>query len=214
MRIVEPVNAIYPQKNDILKYKNLILKCLRGIRVPSYTTIEDIKQQAWLGLCIAKDKFDSTKNCKFMTYAYYYVRGYINRMLYTNYSLLSYLGYETIKYHPETIPNFVPIIDYDEDEDTRNKIQLVSTDSTDKIDNKLDCYKLKKLYDKFFYVLTPKQKEAIMLYFFTLKDDGQRYKMKDIAKELNIPIFTVSNRIELGCRNLRNKVGKYLDVYI
>jgi len=214
MRIVEPIKAIYPQKDDILKYKNLILKCLKGIRVPSYTTIEDIKQQAWLGLCIAKDKFDYTKNCKFMTYAYYYVRGYINRMLYTNYSLLSYLGYETIKYHPETIPNFVPIIDYDEDEDTRNKIQLVSTDSTDKIDDKLDYYKLKRIYDKYSYVLTSKQKEAIEIFYFKLKDNGKAYKMKDIAEELNTSTSAISTRIRLGCQTLKRKIGNYLDVYI
>lgn len=217
MRIVEPVKAIYPQKNDILKYKNLILKCLKGIRVPTYTTLDDIKQQAWLGLCIADAKFDRTKRCKFSTYAYYYIRGYINRMLYTNFSLLSYIGYETIKFHPENVPSMISVIEHDDDtEENERKIKtrLISKDSTDKVDERLDYYKLKRIYDKYSYVLTPKQKEAIRLYFFTLKDNGQRYKMKDIAKELNVSIFSVSHRIELGCRNLRNKIGKYLDVYI
>jgi predicted DNA-binding protein YlxM (UPF0122 family) len=138
-------------------------------------------------------------------------------MLYTNFSLLSYLGYETIKFHPESIPSMISIIEHDDDtEENERKIktQLISKDTTDKIDKKLDYYKLKRIYDKYSYVLTPKQKEAIRLYFFTLKDDGERYKIKDVAKKLNISIFAVSRRIEIGCRNLRDRVGKYLDVYI
>lgn len=215
MRIVKPVNAIRQVDNDILKYRNLILKCLKGINVPSYTTIEDIKQQAWLGLCIAKDKFDSTKNCKFITYAYYYVRGYINRMLYTNYSLLSYLGYETIKYRPETIPQIAPLTDYDDDDEiTKGKVYLISSDSIEKVEKELDYYKFKKLYDKFSYLLSLKQKEVIDLYFFTLKDNGKRYSAKDIADKLNVSTSAVSRRIINGCRTLKNKAGKYLDVYV
>lgn len=217
MRIVEPVNAIYPQKNDILKYRNLILKCLRGIRVPHYTTIDDIKQQAWLGLCIADAKFDHTKRCRFSTYAYYYIRGYINRMLYSNFSLLSRLGYETIKFHPEKIPSMISIIERDDDNeenDRKVKTQLISEENTNKVDDRLDYYKLKKIYNKCFYILSSKQREAIEKYFFTLRDDGKKYKMEDVAKELNIDISTVSRRIEYGCRALRNEIGKYLDVYV
>ena len=211
---VEPVNAIRRVDNDILKYKNLILKCLKGIRVPSYTTIEDIKQQAWLGLCIANSKFDPTKNCKFMTYAYYYVRGYINRMLYTNSSLLSYLGHDTIKYHPETIPQMTTIADYDDDDISRNKIYLISSDNIEKVEKEFDYYKFKKVYDRFSYLLSLKQKEVIDLYFFTLKDNGKHYSVRDIAEKFNISTSAVSRRIVNGCRTLKNKAGKYLDVYI
>lgn len=209
------VNPIDPIYKLIKENSGLIGRCLRGVKVPDYCEFEDLEQVGRIALMKAAQKYDPNKGCKFSTYAYYYIKGNITRTIHENVSILSQKGLYRMasKNYDVKLPVVTPLI-MDETEDDYNPKAIPSVDNSKVLDVALDCYKLKRLYDKYFYVLTPKQKEAIEIFYFKLRDDGRAYKMKDIAEELNTSTSAISTRIRLGCQTLKKKIGNYLDVYI
>ena len=86
---VTPVNCIYKL---IKENTGLISRCLRGVKVPDYCELEDLEQVGKIALIKAAQKYDPNKGCKFSTYAYYYVKGYITRTIHENCSILSQKG--------------------------------------------------------------------------------------------------------------------------
>jgi len=87
-------------------------------------------------------------------------------------------------------------------------------DSIENVEQKIDYYNLKRLYDLFFKLISPKQKRALELYFFTFNDKGRHYSYKEVAEEMGVTRQRAEQLVRLGKTALKNRFGKYLDVYI
>jgi RNA polymerase sigma factor (sigma-70 family) len=65
------------------EWDKLILNILKPFisysRNDPLISVEDLKQEAWIGLLTAAEKFDPSKSTKFVTFAYYYIYGRILR---------------------------------------------------------------------------------------------------------------------------------------
>ncbi len=55
----------------ILKYHNMVHKCM--FTITNGKIDDDLRQEGWLALTLAVDRYDPNKGCTFMTYAYSYV---------------------------------------------------------------------------------------------------------------------------------------------
>ena len=209
MRIVEPVNYIE-------KYRPLIYKCMKGIKIPPYMETSDVEQAGFEGLIVAEKRYDSNKQIGFMTYAIHYIKGYILRAIYKNYSLLSRIGIHRLE---KKLVNDTPIVlpiptSLENDDDYDWRCVPVGKDDINKTETTLDYYNLKKLYDLFFKSLSPKQKQALELYYFTMTKYGRHTSCKDIANIMGLRPEEVRQLLHTGRKTLKNKFGKYLDVYI
>lgn len=209
MRIVEPVNYIE-------KYRYLVYKCMKGIKIPPYMEASDVEQTGYEGLIAAEKNYNSSKQIGFITYAVRYIKGYILRAIYKNYSLLSRIGIDRLsKKLVKDSPVIVPIptsLENDDDYDWR--YVPVSKNDIRKIETVLDYYKLKKLYNLFFKSLSPQQKQAMELYYFTMTKYGKHTSCKDIANVMGLRQEEVHQLLHSGRKVLKNRFGKYLDVYI
>lgn len=209
MRTVEPVNYIE-------KYRYLVYKCMKGIKIPPYMEPSDVEQAGYEGLITAEKRYDPNKQIGFISYAIYYIKGYILRAVYKNYSLLSKIGIHRLeKKLVDDTPIVVPIptsLENDDDYDWR--CVPVSKDDINKTEKTLDYYNLKKLYDLFFKSLSPQQKQALELYYFTMTKCGKHTPCKDIANIMGLRSEEVHQLLHAGRKALRTKFGKYLDVYI
>lgn len=193
--------------------RGLIGRCIRGIQIPDYCTLEDLEQAGSIGLLEAIRNYRPEKNVQFSTFAYYYIKGYILREVYRNISIFSpkRLGDSAFKKKLIVYPAIIPI-DID-DEDTPY-IQVSSKDDINDIDVKMDYYRLKKLYDIFFKCLTPQQKKALELRYFTLNDNGSRLTFEETANIMGVSKQRVYQLIYSGQKALKNRFGGHLDVYI
>lgn len=209
MRIVEPVNYIE-------KYRPLIYRCMKGVKIPPYMEASDVEQAGYEGLVAAEKRYDSNKQIGFMTYAVYYIRGYILKAIYKNYSLLSKIGLHRLS---KKLVNDTPIVvsiptSLENDDDYDWRCVPVSEDDIKKTEMALDYYSLRKLYNLFFKSLTPKQKQALELYYFTMTKYGRHTLCKDIANIMGLRQEEIHQLLHAGRKALKNKFGKYLDVYI
>lgn len=81
----------------------------------SLLTIEDLKQEAWIGLTLASQRFDSSYGCKFSTFAYHYIFGHV----------LRYIN-KCIKNKPDQIETDLDIRSYeDSDLDNEDLMQTI-----------------------------------------------------------------------------------------
>ena len=67
---------------NILDYENLIYSIIK--KYSTYFDPEDLYQVGMLGLIQARDKFDSTFDVKFSSYAYYYIKGQVLKYIREN----------------------------------------------------------------------------------------------------------------------------------
>lgn len=199
---VTPVEAID-------KHRGLVFRCMRSIKIPPYTEFKDIEQAGYEGLLQAVKRYDPSKDIKFSTFATWYIRGYVIRALYMANSLL----HIPIKNFENKAVKFPTILSTDADDYGTNLIPD-SKQSIKEIEDKLDYYSLKKMFDLFLNLLPPQQKRAIELYYFTLNDNGQHSSYREVADIMGISRERVRQLLDLGKKQLRNRFGKYLDVYI
>lgn len=83
-----PLNCLSPSEWNAF-INSIIRKSLTSFsRGYDFTELEDIRQEAWIGLLAAGERFDPSKS-KFTTYAYYYVRGHILRFVNKKSKMLS-----------------------------------------------------------------------------------------------------------------------------
>lgn len=206
---VEPIDSIY-------KYKNLVWHCIEDMQVPDHCERDDLVQQGYLGLLEAEKRFNPDKGVKFITYAYYYVKGYILRHVYKNLSLLSGTGLVNLGKRDYSQLNLYRMAgnlnDFDNNDDS---LLLVGRDGDfEKIESKLDYYKLKKAFDLFINLISPQQKRAIELYYFIPNNNGKKRTYRDVAEEMGVSFERVRQLIVLGKKALRKRFGEYLDVYV
>lgn len=199
---INPVEAID-------KHRGLIFRCMRGIKIPPYAEFRDIEQAGYEGLLQAVKKYDPSKDVKFSTFATWYIRGYIIRALYISNSLL----HIPIKNFENKTVKFPTILSIDTD-DYSTKFIPDPKQSIKEIENKFDYYSLKRKFDLFLNLLSPQQKRAIELYYFTLNDKGRNPSYREVAEVMGISYERVRQLLDLGKKQLRNRFGKYLDVYI
>lgn len=210
MRIINPVD------NIILRYKNLVWKCSKGLKLPPYITEEDIIQEGYYGLLKAYSRFNIKRNIEFMAYAKPYIRGYMLKAIYKNYSLLSRIGIHRLEQNKvDNTPLVLPMptaLDNDDGYDWR--LVPLGEDTIGKREHNLDYYKLRKLYDLLFKSISPKQKRAIELYYFTYGNNGKHLTYNEVGKIMGINQNRAIELVRHGKKALKEKFGKYLDVYI
>lgn len=198
---VNPVEAID-------KHRGLVFRCMRSIKIPPHTEFKDIEQAGYEGLLRAAERYDPNKDVKFSTFAMWYVRGYVMRAIYLAKSLL-HVPLHHIEDNTVT-PHSVVSIDWDE---ASKWIPDVKQNIIN-IENELDYYSLKEKFDLFFKLISPQQKKALELYYFTLNNKGRHPSYREVADIMGISYERVRQLLDLGKKQLRNRFGKYLDVYI
>lgn len=199
---VDPVYKMYKQN------ERLIAKCLRGIKVPKLCEFEDLEQVGRVGLLEAIKRYDASRGYEFSTYAWYYIRGAILRFIKQNRCIL---------HVPENNSNdFIDNITVSSLDvgDLQYKVENIGDDRDNiRADRRLDYYLLKRLFDKYWYEITPRQREVMVLYYYTLDEDGKHYTYDTIGKLLNISRERVRQLLEYGRKRLKQIMRK-LDVYI
>lgn len=99
--------------------KPLLPLCARDTLI----TVEDLQQEAWIGLLRACDKFDANR-AKFTTFAYSYIRGHIMR----------YIAKSTLNKPNQVDEDAVLLDDREYEDDTADRQDLIST-IFDKVSN-------------------------------------------------------------------------------
>ena len=75
-------------RNELVNLNlSLIYYVINNLKMMTYNDVNDLFEIGCIGLIKAVEKFDITKNVKFSSYAFLYVRGNILRYLYTQYNL-------------------------------------------------------------------------------------------------------------------------------
>lgn len=198
---VTPVEAID-------KHRGLVFRCMRGIKIPPYAEFKDIEQAGFEGLLQAAKRYDPARDVKFSTFAMWYIKGHIMRAIYLAKSLLHIPMYQIE--NSTVTPHSVISIDWDE----AGKWIPDPKQNIISIEDELDYYSLKEKFDLFFNLITPQQKKALELYYFTLNDKGHHPSYREVAEIMGISYERVRQLLDLGKKQLRNRFGKYLDVYI
>ena len=199
---VDPIAKIYKE------HERLVAKCLRGFKVPKLCEFEDLEQVGRMGLIEAIKRYDPTRGCEFSTYAWYYIRGAILRFIKQNRCLLHLPANSDNDFINTTVVSSLDI------GDLQYKVESIE-DDRDSIDQdrKLDYYLLKKLFNKYWYELTPRQREVMVLYYYTLDENGRKYTYDSVAKLLGVSRERVRQLLENGRGRLK-KIMRKLDVYI
>lgn len=201
MRIVEPINK------TVLKYKNFIWRTANDYKLPPLLDREDLVQAGYVGLYKAMQRYNPEKGCKFITYAAIYIKGYMIREMEAEGNLIS-------KPIANKSAEYPKIQHFDSDQLDRIVPNQEEKDNIESVEQKLDYYSLKKLYDLFFNLISPQQKRALELYYFTFNDKGKRLSYREVADTMGISYERVRQLLNLGKKQLRNRFGKYLDVYV
>ena len=197
----------------IKKYSYLIYRCIRGVKIPPYIEKSDLYQEGCIGLLKAKEKYDNKKNTKFITYAFYYVRGYILRHIHNNCYMehvpvenheITKKVFKYINSHPDEATNFSKIakganipekfVKFGIDLDNRsNNYRSLYQDGIDRIlelsyeeknDEYIDNEYYKKLYKRLSIGLTQRQKDVLEMRAGIR--NGVPESFVSIGKKLNI----------------------------
>lgn len=174
------VNAyISPNKliNDNYKLVHHIIN--RKFNKLPFSVREEVKQEAFLGFVKSAQKYDPNKNCKFSTYASYYINGYALNAIrkHKNYNS----KFEINNFDDESYINYKSFVKY-ENSNTYEKIY--NSDIINKFYS--ECEDKDILYDYFNCKL--KQHEIANKYNMTKKQVA--YKIKK-----NLHYFKINNKI-------------------
>lgn len=197
----------------IKKYSDLIYRCIRGVKIPSYIEKADLYQEGCIGLLKAKERYDDKKNVKFITYAFYYIRGSILRYIHSN----CYMEHVPVKNHEIAKKIFKYIDAHPEDAEDYAKIakickiperyvkfgidivnrsnnyrslypdgidRILELSYEEKSDEYLDSKYYERLYKRLSIGLTQRQKDVLEMR--TGIRDGVQKSFVEIGKALNI----------------------------
>ena len=174
--IFQIINGLSPQKLVLNNY-NLVHHLINKKFYYLPSDIKDeVKQQSFIGLIKASERFDPEKNIKFSTYASYYIKGYeINFLKKLTLYQKTYFNYD---FHTK------PIL----------KVDLPKRDHYDLLDHKY-------LVDKFY--ATCEEKEIVYDYFHNKLSKYEIAKKtnltsKTISYKINrsLYLFKINNNIE------------------
>jgi len=110
----------------VLKNKGLVHRCYQtyfASRYPSDTDCEELVSAGTLGLMVAIDRFDSDKYTVLSTYAFPYIRNYMNRLVHPEIPFSDY----------ECDDSEIPMEEQIEDTYTYDESQVVISEAMDKI---------------------------------------------------------------------------------
>lgn len=164
-----------------------------------YMELEDLIQEGNKGLVEAANKFDRTRNIKFITYAVFYIRKYMFKCVFDKIFMVK--GAWKIKdvYKMQNIH----ISLYKENNPIERIINKNADDlyNPSKIANDNDTYNSIKLKVS---ELTDTEKKAIMLRYGMT--DGQARTLKEVASEMNCSIANLKSTLNKAHTNLRKQL--------
>jgi RNA polymerase primary sigma factor len=227
-------------KNEelIKKYEKLVDSLLRRMDIPNRMDYEDLKQEGYLGLLQAANRYKPNKKIKFITFAYYYIKGAMLRYVYAN----KYLEHVPVKHleFAKIIRDYIkrnPTKELDKQDiitgtglterqvekglgifsRTPDYAPLTYNEKEDssfiKATEEVDRQILrKKLFRLCQLRLTERQREIVYKHYGL--DDGEFKSFQDIANELGISVQRVHDCCATAIKKLHNRKEKLRDVYI
>lgn len=172
-----------------------------------FLDINDLISEGNLGMLVALEKFDYTRECRFMTYAVYWIRHYIHTAL-TNFS-------RTIRYpsnivnnkESEPIPGCVSINNFYNINESENNDEFEEVDKLIEIDqlpsNEASSFD-KEVINEIMQVLNERESEIITLYYGL---DGLGYRnLSEIGEILDITKERVRQLKFTALRKLKSNI--------
>lgn len=198
-----------------------------GRSLPPGLEIDDLLNSAVIGLLIAAEKYDPTRNNKFTTYATFRIKGEIiqafrdNDML-TRKSRLLLTDFERTKRELEKKTDHVnnEIVMDEMNLNTQNRLTLRNLlnvrnveinendhfdyEQVDKFIDKLNTHKLiNERLTKALYTLNEKERKVVIDYYF-----GEEKTFKQIGKDLNLTESRISQIHQSVLKKLRIRLLK------
>lgn len=222
----------------INKYKKLVDSLLRRIEIPNGMEADDLRQEGYFGLLQAARRYKPNTKIKFITFAYYYIKGAMLRYVYEN----KYLEHVPVRHleFAKTIRDFIrknPTAENDMEElirgtgltekqierglevsaRTPDYVPLTYNEREDSsfIESIADIDRQilrKKLFRLCQIGLTERQREIVYKYYGL--DNGEFKSFQNIANELGLSVQRVRDCCATAIKKLHNRKEKLRDVYI
>lgn len=191
----------------VINNLSLVHRCIRGIKIPKLLEYEDLFQAGCEGLVQASKRFDAKKGFCFSTYAYKYIKGYILRAIRKNSSLVHIPVYKLLQYSNGDTDSQVKVsyingILWDTVEVSKH----ITIDDTNKMERTIDYYLLRRLINRYKHKLTPKQKNALEIYY-NITNDNEGNTLKMVADKLDVSTERARQLINRAIANLRKAMN-------
>lgn len=141
IKILNSTEEEKTKKIILSKYTPLIIKISKKFSGRD-CEVEDLMQEGYYGLLKAIDKFDESKNIKFITYAYYWIYKYIREFYYFKSSVIRYPE-EVVRMHSSRL------------KEIENEEEVTHDDNEGLVEaylNRFNTYSFEKGYTNLKYV--------------------------------------------------------------